>query len=191
MLVVLAMVGMMALGVGLPALFSLVLAPWQEKKKLEAKRLNYPQTVPSFDTVMSFCPFDPQEVDDLLKDIAWRWGVEFPDLAPNAIKKSIDGLMIRFIKNDESLLAEDDRAIRHIRDPWGRIVAGYHEGDEVVVVYNGPDTDAPVGFRVGRTALAHEVAHELDELLGITDRSHRDEIYGPKGLVQEVKVLFS
>lgn len=187
MLVVFVSVIMLCLALGLPALFTFKLVPWQNQRKLERKRLEYPQTVSGWETVMTFCPFDTDEVGELLDDMAAEWDYEFPHIDLRDIRKKIDGLMITFRKNDESLIKEDPRYTRHIKDKYGRNIAGDHDGDEVRVVYNAADTDAPTGERVGRTALAHEVAHELDELLGITDYDHRLEIYGSLGLVSRVK----
>ena len=163
----------------------------QQKFIKEMTKDDYPQSVPNWETRMRDCPFEPVEIEELLNDLADEWDIEFPDLNRRGIESKLHGLRIWFVLADPKVAEEtkDDKgggATRHIRDAYGRIIAGDHQGDEIRVVYNDADVARPKWNRVGRLALAHEAAHELDELMGLGD-NHRPEIYGGDGLVSRVK----
>lgn len=149
---------------------------------------HYTQEVPGFGTRCRDCPFTMEEVAALLDDLVDEWDLEHEKFERPAIKEKIDGLMIWFVPADPKVAEETGGgANRHIKDAYGRIIAGDHQGDEVRVVFNEDDVARDEGTRVGPIALAHECAHELDELLGIIDYDHRPEIYSGKGVVGRVK----
>jgi hypothetical protein len=166
------------------------LARKQVKFQNKMKKKSYPESVPGWRTKMLNCPFDPVEIEELYNDLADEWDIEFPELKREDIENKLHGLMIEFLPNDKKIYEDtiDNKqpADRHIIDDFGRIIAGDHQGDEIRVVYNDKDVARPKWNRVGPTALTHESAHELDELMGVGE-NHRPEIYGSGGLVSRVK----
>ena len=90
-----------------------------------------------------------------------------PEYSPATAKKCVDRLLIEWRAEDP---AAPER--RHVKDEWGRWVAGYHQGNRCVVVFRDDDG-------IGSTALGHEIGHELLEPKGYhdDDKGHTDTVF--------------
>lgn len=153
---------------------------WIKRRSLMRQRAKeYPVTIQGWGLRMTEPPPFQATVDDvagclsLLLDKA----VEVKGYSRKKAKAKLDWLNVTWIANDPYLVKTG--AIRHIRDGYGRIISGDHQGNNIRVVYRPED-------RLGHTAFVHECGHELHELEGRRDMDHEDKVMWD-GIVRPVK----
>lgn len=145
----------------------------------------YPVAVPGTQMRLAEHPPFKATVQDLAKANALLiQNAALKGYAASEIRKKLDGLFVHWVSADESL--EGKRAVV---DPYNRkttdgkplLVAGWHSGNVVKVVYLKEDS-------VESTAYIHELGHVVHELRKKTDYAHADlEMWGPEGVVENTK----
>lgn len=184
---VLALVLILGWSVGI-TLFVFVLYPRLSNNKYESL---FPISVPGWKTKLQSNPPFNATVDDIaimnrcLLDEAVKHGLKRKD-----VKKKLDNIRLKFIPHDPAIAHDTGGKLDvHIYDPWGgrdkdgklNRVAGWHEGDQVTIVYNKHSVLDDTGY-------AHEATHEIQELSGDTDYAHKNKkFWGPDGVDRSAK----
>lgn len=132
-------------------------------RKLKSK---FPVTVPGWGIRLASRPPFKADIGDVamyLDKLTSKWAVE-RSVSRDKIKGKLDGLMVTWIPDDPDISHP-----RSVKDSFGRIVAGWHDGNNIFVVYRPDD-------RLADTAFGHEVGHELLELTdALADPDHKDD----------------
>lgn len=126
------------------------------------RKRRYPVVVPRYGMRLNSLPPTEGGLDTLVLGLDYL--VKFAVAAgyeKRPVLKKLAGLNVRWLK------AEGDK--RFVVDSYGRKIAGDHSGDDVRVVWI-PNDD------LADTAFFHECGHELQELKGIIDYDHKDEV---------------
>lgn len=101
-------------------------------------------------------------VDEYLELLVAAWSSR-RGVPRSRLLAKLGGLMVTWMPNDP-----DIKHPRSVRDAFGRVVAGWHDGNRIVVVYRVDD-------RLCDTAFGHEIGHELLELDDLlADPDHGD-----------------
>jgi len=158
--------------------FALVVYPrWRRRVWARA----FPITVPGWGARMSSLPpfhASPEDVKAML-DLMLFKAVEVKGYNRRQARSLLNTMLFEWLPADPGLAREDKRWTRHIRDGFGRVIAGDTQGQITRVVYNAPD-------RLGHTAAAHECGHILHALEHRIDYAHLDAEMWEK-VVESVK----
>lgn len=154
-------------------------------------RKNYPVEVPGWKTLLnSIPPFDATEEDVAkMNELMLKYAVEIKGYKKRAVKAKLNNLRYKWVKFDPTIEAETEgKADHHIRDTFGRIIAGDHDGDYVRAIYRQE-------YILSQTAAFHEAGHEIHELEKTSDMKHTDALmWGSgtiRGVVSEAKADFA
>jgi len=152
-----------------------------------SQRVGFPVVVPGWKTRLTEHPPFAATVQDVARaNEALLRAATNRGYDRAAVKKKLNNGLVRWVAADLGLGGK-----RAIVDPFGRrrrdglplLVAGWHSGDHIHVVYLPHD-------RLEDTAYCHEQGHEIHELDGRTDYAHTDEqMWGPDGVVALAKSL--
>lgn len=158
--------------------FALVVYPrWQNRQWQRV----FPEPVPGWKARMSSPPPFAASADDVraLFDLMWHRVIEAKGYDAARARAVLNLALVYWVPADPALEIQDPKLVRHVRDAWGRNIAGDTTDRVIRVVYRRDD-------RLGNTALAHELGHMLHRLERLMDLSHGDEVMW-KRIVPAVK----
>lgn len=147
---------------------ALLVVAYHRRSMRKQREKVFPIVVPGIGMRLSSAPPFKATVDDvadaLLLLIAKVVDVKLYDRA--RVTEALGRVNVAWVPADTALFGIG--AMRHIRDEFGRVIAGDQRGDTLRVVYRNDD-------RLGNTAFVHECGHLLHTLEKLVDDDHKDE----------------